>query len=79
MESHTVNNKDLEKINYCCMYIKVEHVTGIATSDGKRIHSQLLENQEDVSIIRSTQWNGRDNNNQTNNHGNCFMPRLEQR
>eukprot|EP00957_Ditylum_brightwellii_P159403 12133881-Ditylum_brightwellii.AAC.1 len=43
MESHAVGNKDLEKINYCRMYLKVEHVTDIATSDGKKIHPQLLE------------------------------------
>eukprot|EP00957_Ditylum_brightwellii_P117149 8934374-Ditylum_brightwellii.AAC.2 len=42
-ESHTVDNKGLEKIKYCRMYLKVEHVTDIATSDGKRIHPQLLE------------------------------------
>eukprot|EP00957_Ditylum_brightwellii_P082420 6266665-Ditylum_brightwellii.AAC.1 len=40
MESHAVNNKDLEKINYCRMYLKVEHVTDIANPMEKGyIHS----------------------------------------
>eukprot|EP00957_Ditylum_brightwellii_P030731 2328735-Ditylum_brightwellii.AAC.1 len=43
MESHAVDKKDLEKINNCRMYLKVEHVTDIATTDEKRIHPQLLE------------------------------------
>eukprot|EP00957_Ditylum_brightwellii_P164849 12550473-Ditylum_brightwellii.AAC.2 len=43
MESHAVDNKDLEKINYCGMYLKVKHVMDITTTDGKRVHSQLKE------------------------------------
>eukprot|EP00957_Ditylum_brightwellii_P180250 13731274-Ditylum_brightwellii.AAC.1 len=78
MESHTVDNKDLEKINYCHMYLKFEHVTDIATTDGKRIHPQLLEkpgrrlNNQKYAV----EWPGQ--NNQVNNHGNYFMQRLEQ-
>jgi hypothetical protein len=46
INSHVTSETQKRKLNYCRLYLQVTHVSDITTSDGKKLHQGILNEQK---------------------------------